>query len=101
MKVLSYSVTRKLWKISVNKWEEEITKGQTIMTFKKEFITTWTVEEVKANVAALPIPRARFFENTDATSEDKTGIAIPDDITFGDLSWFLGRKTKVTIEILP
>ena len=69
---------------------------------KKEFITTWSAEIVDVNIHKMPIPRSRFFSC--ATPKYRTGnaeIIVPDDVTYDQLCVFEGRRTKVTIEILP
>jgi hypothetical protein len=68
---------------------------------KKEFITHWSFESVMAKVTQMPIPRQRFFHRTAReNSRVDTEIVIPDDITYDNLAFFVGRKTKVTIETI-
>jgi hypothetical protein len=66
---------------------------------KKEFTTFWTKEEVLAKLSQMPISRAKFF-NQYVRKDEKLliEIVVPDDISYNDISSFVGRKTKVTIE---
>lgn len=67
---------------------------------KREFITTWTEETVHAQTQKMSISQARFFDRTHS-SADPTKAMIPHDMPFLDLIAFSGKKTKVTIEIIP
>lgn len=64
---------------------------------KKEYITYWSQEQVSAASEKMPWPRQRFFNDSVHKPEE---IIIPDDITYLDLLGFLGKKTKVTIEVI-
>jgi len=64
---------------------------------KKEFVTYWTTEKVGAYLHKMPWTRQRFFRDSKGLPEE---IIIPDDITYNDLLGFMGKKTKVTIEVI-
>lgn len=66
---------------------------------KKEFFTHWSPEKIIAKVSEMPLPRARFFDVVvKADNKVSMEIVVPDDITYDQLCFFIGRKTKVTIE---
>lgn len=64
---------------------------------KKVFETYWTIEKVDAKLDAMPWTRQRFFNQVAGRREE---IIIPDDITHLDLVGLIGRKTRVTIEVI-
>lgn len=70
---------------------------------KKEFITSWTQERVEPLcIDEMPIERANFFDTSVRVGEKNRISAItPDDMPFEALTCFLGKRTKVTIEVLP
>jgi len=59
---------------------------------RREFKTTWSKEHVELLNRYPP----QYF---DVTREDTKAI-IPDDIPFLDLLGFIGKQTKVTIEVI-
>lgn len=68
---------------------------------QREFITQWSIEQVHAESATMPISRAGFFRNTRAyANEIATNIVIPDDISYDQFLSFVGKKTRVTIEVI-
>lgn len=67
---------------------------------KKEFITYWSCENILAKLSEMSWPKARFFHRTTDNQGTKTEIIFPDDITYDHLAFFIGRKTKVTIETI-
>jgi hypothetical protein len=67
---------------------------------KREYVTNWGIEKIEANIEEMPIPKTRFFNKTENGRYGKTEIIVPDDLTFDHLCLFIGRKTKVTIEII-
>lgn len=83
---------------------------------KKEFITTWSEESLglqpdsagRLNFLDSTIEREdlyKYSESDDAYDyHDTAGTAraiLPTDIRFLDLLGFAGKRTKVTIEIIP
>lgn len=67
---------------------------------KKVFVTNWGLETVQADIDHVPLPRARFFNKLERGRLSRTEIIAPDDITYDQLCFFIGRKTKVTIETI-
>lgn len=63
---------------------------------KKEFVTTWRQEPVKIDTDDMTLGQRSFFDG--ARNQE---MILPDDVRYSDLLCFVGRKTKVTIELLP
>ncbi len=68
---------------------------------RKEFTTYWSRETV-IPLDNMSLMRERFYERRGDEGNNSRAhyVVRPDDIAFGDLSVFAGRKTKVTIEII-
>lgn len=67
---------------------------------KKEFVSYWSTELVTADVHKMPVPRSQFFHDTKKNTGRQTEIVVPDDVRYDDLAYFIGRKTKITIETI-
>lgn len=67
---------------------------------KKEFVAIWMPEKVHAQTHRMPYRQAAFFDHT-RSGEDQISVALIPDIPFKDLLVFSGRRTKITIELLP
>lgn len=68
---------------------------------KKEFVTYWSQETV-IPLEQMSLSRERYHDRV-AAREGRPGhnvIIRPDDIAFGQLAVFAGKKTRVTIEII-
>lgn len=66
----------------------------------KEFTTYWTQHYTKERPDDLTLSQRNFFTSQSAFTGRVSSMIVPDDIKFADLTVFLGRKTKVTIEII-
>ncbi len=64
---------------------------------KKEYVTYWTIEKINPCSEKIPWNREKFFNRVPKIPDE---IIVPDDIGYFDLLGFLGRKTKVTIEVI-
>jgi len=68
-----------------------------IKNIKKEFTTYWATEFVVAEPDKMPIEQGAFFERV---GKLLFAITIPTSISHHALSSFVGKKTKVTIEVV-
>ena len=66
---------------------------------KKEYETYWSLETL-LGVRALSsnAQEARFFERGRHFST--TQVIVPEDVPYLDLVPFIGKKTKITIEVI-
>lgn len=67
---------------------------------KKEFVTTWTQDKVHVDSKPQTIAKEAFYNKVGEYTNTAECI-LPDDITFRDLLGFVGKRTKVTIEVIP
>ena len=72
---------------------------ETQQPIKKEFITTWELCPVYTEKA--PNGAEDFFQVTHRDFDTKVDAILPNDIAFKDLYALTGKKTKVTIEVIP
>jgi len=68
---------------------------------KKEFNVTWVQENVITDTGRMPIMRSKFFNFMSGSALKLHSIVVPDGLTYNDLLLLEGKRTKVTIEILP
>lgn len=67
-------------------------------TVKKEFVTRWMKEDVGV-IERQTVLSENFYENKGAEKTRDT-VVRPDDISYLELLAFVGKKTRITIEVI-
>lgn len=67
---------------------------------KKEFTSYWTEHPIAVEPDRLPYSQSVFFRTTTGGFLHESTMIVPSDMPIKELTCFLGKKTKVTIEVI-